>query len=268
MLKPKRVKQKGYARLSTNLGEINLELYPEHAPKAVWNFVQLSKRGYYNGVKFHRNIKNFMIQGGDPTGTGRGGQSCWGKPFVDELEGPLTHDVRGVLSMANKGKDTNTSQFFLTYRAVPHLNRKHTIFGRVTEGFDTLKALEAVEVDDKERPTERCEIQDIVIYVDPFEEFLKQRSEQEATVARKEQAKREGGAEDDRTTWTGKRIRANGKVEEAGQESGIGKYMKQGPAHQQPYVEDNEIVGDWDEFEAPPAKIAKRGPGFGNFDAW
>ncbi|EEP80104.1 conserved hypothetical protein [Uncinocarpus reesii 1704] len=110
MLKRGRVKIKGYARISTNLGDLNLELRTEHAPKAVWNFIQLAKKGYYKGVIFHRNIKGFMIQGGDPTGTGRGGESIWGKNFADETIGPLKHDSRGTLSMANKGKDTNSSQ--------------------------------------------------------------------------------------------------------------------------------------------------------------
>ncbi|KAK5167841.1 cyclophilin peptidyl-prolyl cis-trans isomerase Cyp8 [Saxophila tyrrhenica] len=267
MLKPKRVKQKGYARLTTNVGSVNLELNPEHAPKAVWNFISLAKQGYYKNVQFHRNIKNFMIQGGDPTGSGRGGQSCWGKPFADELEGPLTHDTRGVLSMANKGKDTNTSQFFITYRAVPHLNRKHTIFGRVVEGLDTLKRLEETEVDDKDRPTERCEIEDVVVYVDPFEEFMKQRSDKEAAEARKEALRSEGGAEDERTTWTGKRIRADGKVEGGDAGAGVGKYLKQAMERQ----DEEEIVGDWEDGEPemapPPAKRAKGG-GFGNFDSW
>lgn len=110
MLKPKRVKVKGYARIATNLGNLNVELNPEFAPKAVYNFVKLAQKGYYNGVAFHRNIRNFMIQGGDPTGTGRGGTSYWGKNFNDELEGPAKHDSRGMLSMANKGKNTNSSQ--------------------------------------------------------------------------------------------------------------------------------------------------------------
>lgn len=266
MLKPKRVKHKGYARLTTNLGELNIELYPEYAPKAVWNFIKLSNKGYYRGMKFHRNIKNFMIQGGDPTSTGRGGESSWGKPFADEFEGPLVHDARGILSMANKGKDTNTSQFFITYRAVAHLNRKHTIFGKVVDGLETLKRLEKVAVDDKDRPTERCEIEDVIIYVDPFEEFLKQRSEQEAAEMRKEEIRREGGAEDDRTTWTGKRITADGKMENADDEVGVGKYLKQA---QQQIQEDDEIVGDWDdEPEPPPSKKAKTSGGFGNFDGW
>ena len=110
MLKRGRVKAKAYARIVTTAGHLNLELYPEHAPKAVWNFIQLAKKGYYTDVPFHRNIKGFMIQGGDPTGTGRGGESIWGKYFADEFEGPLKHDARGTLSMANKGKNTNSSQ--------------------------------------------------------------------------------------------------------------------------------------------------------------
>ena len=110
MLKPKRVKVKGYARIATNRGDLNVELSPEWAPRAVYNFVKLAQKGYYSGGIFHRNIRNFMIQGGDPTGTGKGGTSFWGKNFNDELEGPLKHDARGVLSMANKGKNTNSSQ--------------------------------------------------------------------------------------------------------------------------------------------------------------
>nr|POF18594.1 peptidyl-prolyl cis-trans isomerase-like 2 [Quercus suber] len=266
MLKPKRVKTKGYARLVTNLGDLNIELYPEFAPKAVWNFVQLSKRGYYKGVSFHRSIRNFMLQGGDPTGTGRGGQSCWGKQFADEFEGPQTHDARGVLSMANKGKDTNTSQFFITYRAAPHLNRKHTIFGRVVDGLDTLKRLEEVETDEKDRPTQRCGIEDVVVYVDPFDEFLKQRSAQEAEAARLEAIRRQGGAEDDKTTWTGKRIKADGKAEVETEEAGVGKYLKQNAASAGD-AEVDEVIEEWDGPE-PASKKAKKVGGFGNFDTW
>ena len=96
MLKPKRIKTKGYARMETNLGDLTIELHPEFAPKAVWNFIKLAKKGYYRGVAFHRNIPKFMIQGGDPTGTGKGGSSIWGKYFDDEFDGPLTHRARGT----------------------------------------------------------------------------------------------------------------------------------------------------------------------------
>jgi peptidyl-prolyl cis-trans isomerase-like protein 2 len=113
MLKRGRVKSKGYAQISTTMGDLNLELHTEYAPKAVWNFIHLAKKGYYKDVVFHRNIKGFMIQGGDPTGTGRGGESIWGKNFDDEFDGPYKHDARGTLSMANKGKNTNSSQLYV-----------------------------------------------------------------------------------------------------------------------------------------------------------
>lgn len=262
MLKPKRVKHKGYARLQTNLGEINVELHTDFAPKAVWNFVRLAQKGYYKNIPFHRNIRNFMIQGGDPTGTGRGGASIWGKNFADETENALVHDSRGILSMANKGKDTNSSQFFITYRAVPHLNRKHTIFGRVVGGTDTLSRLEAVKTDEGDRPIDDCILEDVVVFVDPFEEFEKERAQNEDLQKQKEEIARQGGTEDDKTTWTGKRIRDDGRAE-AVQGAGVGKYLKTASA---PPVEEDEIVGEWDEPE-PPKKKAKSG-GFGNFDSW
>ncbi|KAF2817982.1 cyclophilin-like protein [Mytilinidion resinicola] len=200
MLRPKRVKQKGYARISTSLGDLNIELLPEFAPKAVWNFVQLAKKGYYKGTLFHRNIKNFMIQGGDPTGTGKGGQSCWGKPFNDELEGPLLHNARGVISMANKGKNTNTSQFFILYRQASHLDRKHSIFAKVVGGLDTtLTAMENAKTGEKDRPEEDLMILDVVVFVDPFEEFRKERSEKEDKEREEEEIRLQGGREDDKT---------------------------------------------------------------------
>jgi peptidyl-prolyl cis-trans isomerase-like protein 2 len=265
LLKPRRVKTKGYVNVTTNLGSMNIELYPEYAPKAVWNFIQLAKRGYYDGVTFHRNLKNFMIQGGDPTGTGRGGQSCWGKTFVDEMEGPLVHDARGVLSMANKGKDTNTSQFFILYRASPHLNRKHTIFGRVVEGLPTLDRLEKVSVDDKGKPEGPCRIESMAVLIDPFEDFLKQRSEKEADEARKEQIRLEGGAEDDRMTWTGKRVRSDGKAFPETTGSSVGKYLAQAAA-----TNDDEPAALTPEDEMPPPtkKSKKAGGGFGDFSGW
>lgn len=269
MLRIKRVKNKGYARISTSLGDLNIELLPEFAPRAVWNFVKLAQKGYYKNTIFHRNIKGFMVQGGDPTGTGRGGQSIWGKPFEDEFDGPEKHDKRGVLSMANKGKNTNTSQFFITYRQVPHLDRKHTIFAHVVGGLDTtLKSMEVAPTGEKDRPIDDMEILDIVVFVDPFEEWQKERKERETKEAEEEEIKRQGGREDERTTWTGKRIRADGTVESGtGEGLGVGKYLQAARQQQQ----EDEVVGEWDagEEEAQPVKKkAKLGGGFGNFDAW
>ncbi|KAJ9152194.1 Cyclophilin type peptidyl-prolyl cis-trans isomerase/CLD [Coniochaeta hoffmannii] len=263
MLKPKRVKIKGYARMETNLGDLTVELQTETAPKAVWNFVQLAKKGYYKGVAFHRNIKNFMIQGGDPTGTGRGGTSVWGKNFADEFDGPLKHDARGIMSMANKGKNTNSSQFFILYRPAKHLDNKHTIFAKVVEGLDVLSKMEAVPTDGSDRPLNKIVIKDVVVFVDPFEEFLNQKGQKEKEEAEKEAIKRMGGTEDDKTTWTGKRIRADGTVSGDGAAAGVGKYLKAALQNQQGEEEDTAV----DTWEEPAKKKIKTG-GFGNFDNW
>ncbi|KAI1457144.1 hypothetical protein F4805DRAFT_202071 [Annulohypoxylon moriforme] len=265
MLKPKRVKIKGYARIETNLGDLNIELQTEYAPKAVWNFTRLAQKGYYKGVAFHRNIKNFMIQGGDPSGTGRGGTSIWGKNFQDEFDGPLTHDSRGLLSMANKGKNTNSSQFFITYRPVKHLDRKHTIFGKVVGGTDVLSKMEAVPTDGSDRPLNKIYIKDVVVYLDPFDEFLKQKAERDKAAETKAEIERSGGTEDDRVTWTGKRVRQDGTVDQGSSGGSVGKYLQ--AAMKQQNVEDEIIEEDVDTWEEPVKKKAKVG-GFGNFDNW
>jgi peptidyl-prolyl cis-trans isomerase-like protein 2 len=265
MLKPKRVKIKGYARMETNLGDLTIELQTETAPKAVWNFVKLAQKGYYKGVAFHRNIKNFMIQGGDPTGTGRGGTSIWGKNFADEFEGPLTHDARGIMSMANKGKNTNSSQFFVLYRPAKHLDNKHTIFGKVVGGLDVLAKMEAVPTDGSDRPLNKIVIKDIVVFLDPFEEFLKEKSQKEKDEAEKEAIKRMGGTDDDKTTWTGKRIRADGTVAGESAAAGVGKYLKEAlQGHAGDVDEEDAGLDTWEE---PSRKKIKTG-GFGNFDNW
>ena len=169
--------QKGdtLAVMHTNMGDIKIKLFPEKAPKTVENFVTHSKNGYYNGLKFHRVINDFMIQGGDPRGNGTGGESIWGGSFSDEFD-PELHNLRGALSMANSGPDTNGSQFFIVqarevpsnmleqmrdledngfpaditaaYEALggtPWLDFRHTVFGQVTEGRDGVDAIAAVE---------------------------------------------------------------------------------------------------------------------------
>ena len=169
--------QKGdtLAVMHTNMGDIKIKLFPEKAPKTVENFVTHSKNGYYNGLKFHRVINDFMIQGGDPRGNGTGGESIWGGSFPDEFD-PELHNLRGALSMANSGPNTNGSQFFIVqarevpanmleqmrdledngfpaditaaYEALggtPWLDFRHTVFGQVTEGMDVVDAIAAVE---------------------------------------------------------------------------------------------------------------------------
>ncbi|KAI0199702.1 hypothetical protein F4808DRAFT_205411 [Astrocystis sublimbata] len=265
MLKPKRVKIRGYARIETNLGDLNIELYTEYAPRAVWNFTRLAQKGYYKGVTFHRNIKNFMIQGGDPSGTGRQGASIWGKNFQDEFEGPNTHDSRGILSMANKGKNTNSSQFFITYRPAKHLDHKHTIFGKVVGGLDVLSRMEAVETDGSDRPLNKIVMKEVVVYLDPFEEFQKQKAESDKSAEAKAAIARSGGTDDDKMTWTGKRVRADGTVDQDESGGGVGKYLK--AAKLQSSAEDEIIEEDLDTWDEPVKKKPKTG-GFGNFDNW
>ena len=126
------------ATMETDRGDIVLELYPKHAPKTVNNFVFLARQGFYDGIVFHRVINNFMVQGGDPTGSGRGGP---GYKFEDETRGnPLKHDT-GVISMANAGPNTNGSQFFITHSPQAHLDGRHTVFGKVIEGQDVVDAV-------------------------------------------------------------------------------------------------------------------------------
>ncbi len=171
------------AVMHTNHGDISLRLFPEQAPKAVENFVTHAKNGYYDGLIFHRVIKDFMIQGGDPTGTGCGGESIWGTPFKDEFS-PALHNIRGALSMANAGPGTNGSQFFIVqassvhpgllsqmqelrdyfpeeaetaYRengGTPHLDYHHTVFGQVFEGMDVVDAIASVTTNHSDKPLE------------------------------------------------------------------------------------------------------------------
>jgi len=150
--------QPAYVTLDTTMGEIQIELYWKHAPQTCRNFAELTRRGYYNGTKFHRIITDFMIQGGDPTGTGRGGTSIYGKTFDDEIHPDLKHTGAGILSMANSGTDTNGSQFFITLGPTSWLDGKHAVFGRVNSGMHTVKQLGQVEMDSNDRPIDDVKI--------------------------------------------------------------------------------------------------------------
>ncbi|KAI8319876.1 hypothetical protein GQ54DRAFT_305959 [Martensiomyces pterosporus] len=149
---------KGNVVLETSMGAVTLELYWNEAPKTCRNFYELSRRGYYNGVVFHRIIPDFMIQGGDPTGTGRGGSSIYGGKFEDEITRTLKHTGAGILSMANSGPNTNGSQFFITLAPTPHLDGKHTVFGRVSAGLGVVQRMGQVATDANDRPRENVKI--------------------------------------------------------------------------------------------------------------
>jgi peptidylprolyl isomerase len=144
--------------LETTQGSIEFKLFPNIAPKACENFTGLVKKGYYDGIIFHRVIPQFMIQGGDPTGTGSGGKSIWEKQFEDEVTPDVRFDRPGILAMANAGPATNGSQFFITTEKTPWLNMHHTIFGEVTAGYEVVQKLEGVATDGRDRPVEEQKI--------------------------------------------------------------------------------------------------------------
>ncbi|CAD7968222.1 unnamed protein product [Amoebophrya sp. A25] len=151
--------QRGNVTVYTSMGEITFELYWDHAPRTCRNFYELAKRGYYESTLFHRIIRDFMIQGGDPTGTGRGGECIYpGGKFNDEIHQGLKHTGAGILSMANAGANTNGSQFFITLSPCNHLDGKHTIFGRVLTGMRVVEKMGLVQTDGKDRPIDDVRI--------------------------------------------------------------------------------------------------------------
>ena len=140
--------------------------------RACWNFITLCDRGYYDGMSFHRLVPGFMLQGGDPSGSGFGGESAWGKgkPFRDTFDARILHDARGVLSMANSGLHSNSSQFFITMKAVSHLDYKHTVFGRLVGGAAVLDRIESVGADKKEKPLADIVLLKATVFTNPIEE--------------------------------------------------------------------------------------------------
>lgn len=182
-------KNEKLVEMETSMGTIKIKLFPEYAPKAVENFITHSENGYYEGVTFHRVMNDFMIQGGDPEGTGRGGESIYGQPFEDEFSDKL-FNIRGALSMANSGPSTNGSQFFIVQNSTlaeglkeemekakypeeiikayeqggtPWLDNKHTVFGQVIEGMDVVDKIASVEVDGNDKPIEEVTIKKIKV---------------------------------------------------------------------------------------------------------
>ncbi|CAN1236607.1 Peptidyl-prolyl cis-trans isomerase CYP18-1 [Linum grandiflorum] len=162
--------------LHTNLGDIKCEIFCDEVPKSAENFLALCASDYYDGTIFHRNIKGFMIQGGDPTGTGKGGTSIWGKKFNDEIRESLKwsllqHNARGMLAMANSGPNTNGSQFFITYAKQPHLNGLYTVFGKVIHGFEILDIMEKVlqtPTGPGDKPLAEIRINHVTIHANPL----------------------------------------------------------------------------------------------------
>lgn len=153
-----------YAVMQTSMGTVEIELFEKATPRTVSNFIGLAEKKYYNGVTFHRVIDNFMIQGGDPTGTGRGGESVFGGFFEDEIVDTLRHATPGILSMANAGPNTNGSQFFITLVPTPWLDGRHTVFGKVVGGMDVVRKIGMVKTTKPfDKPVEPITIDSVTI---------------------------------------------------------------------------------------------------------
>ncbi|KAL7716522.1 Peptidyl-prolyl cis-trans isomerase [Entamoeba marina] len=166
--KPKSVKNKAKVQLETNFGNISMDIHCDLVPVLSENFLTLAESHYYDGTIFHRVIPQFMMQGGDPTNTGKGGTSCWGVELKDEFKPGLKHDSVGVVSMANHGRDTNGSQFFITFKEQPHLDKIHSVIGKVTDGFKVLKKIESVETNGNDNPLRNVILKEVIVEYNPF----------------------------------------------------------------------------------------------------
>ncbi len=254
----RKLKKKALVQLRLSHGVINLEIHADACPCTSENFITLCKRGYYDGCIIHRSIKNFMMQTGDPTGTGKGGESCWGGSFGDECDTQrLRHTGRGVVSMANSGPNTNKSQFFILYKSAPHLDGKHTVFGMVVGGGVTLDAIEAIETNSKDCPIEEVKIISTQVFQDPFDEADNQLEE----IILKKFAERE------EKSLTKKSVNGGASsLQKSSQQklsNMVGKYITARPP---PPIE-----GCNDEGEQPQSSRAKKmkiGGKIGNFSSW
>ncbi|KAG6878625.1 hypothetical protein C0993_001148 [Termitomyces sp. T159_Od127] len=248
-------KRRAYVRLVTSLGggSLNLELFCEKAPKTCYNFLMLAKAGKYDNCLFHRLVPGFMIQTGDPTGTGAGGESYWGTPFRDEhdLKGAAKHDGRGVLAMANKGPATNG--------ATPHLDKKHTVFGKLVGGEGILDLLEKLPLKEgTERPAKSVRINEVVIYQDPFDDYKKRLANKLAKKAQSKEVNADTSSEKketDEINWFG--VKVGSDSASAAGSGGVGKYLhlKRSPVTMA-------SCGAADE------QRKKRKTGFGDFSGW
>ncbi|KIM47900.1 hypothetical protein M413DRAFT_22481 [Hebeloma cylindrosporum] len=255
-------KRRAYVRVVTSLGgaSLNLELYCEKAPKTCYNFLMLSRAGKYNDCLFHRLVPGFMIQTGDPTGTGSGGESYWGTPFRDEhdMKGAAKHDTRGMLAMANKGANSNGSQFYLTFKPTPHLDKKHTVFGKLVGGDDVLDALENLPLKPgTDRPARSVRITEVIIYQDPFDEYKKRLAKKLAKRAEKDNT---GALVDEKkkddVNWFGVKIGSGNSALNGGEvdSGGIGKYLN--------------LKRPQEGSSTGEESKKKRKLGFGDFEGW
>ncbi|CAJ1967962.1 unnamed protein product [Cylindrotheca closterium] len=264
-------KEKGYVRMITSMGDLLLELHCDIAPRTCTNFLGLCQAKKYDGTAFHRSISSFMIQGGQRL-SGEGNKddmSLWGGTFADEFDDRLKHDQRGVLSSANGGPNTNKRQFFITFKATPHLDRKHSVFGQVVDGKKVLKEMEKAATDKKDRPVDPIKIVTTEVLVDPAKEA-------EDKEFSRLQGLREGRMEAERQKQArslGKTAlpldRRGGSIESRNNTATIGKYLSQ------TMIQSTDVSADIDVIipSAPSASKMKENKvktntQFGNFSSW
>ncbi len=279
------LKKKGMIRMFTNKGAMDIELHCDIVPRTTMNFILLARKGEYDGSQFHRSIPNFMIQGGKKPGTKKGsgsnGSSIWEKQFPDEFDDRLTHTGSGIVSMANSGPGTNGRQFFITYKSCAHLNRKHTVFGKVVGGIEVLRRLEQVPTEDEtNRPLETLIIESIDIIENPVEEALE--VERVRIQQRKNEKKLSKEARVSSTSLSGniKELEAllPSSISQSIKEDGstdnvpaIGRYLKEGKGEstkettqvQKPLKDGGVGTTVGSRLPPPPQKTT-----FGNFSGW
>jgi peptidyl-prolyl cis-trans isomerase-like protein 2 len=260
-------KKKGYVQLFTNRGEILLELHCDIVPRTCTNFLGLCEANKYQNTKFHRLIPNFMIQGGKSTTDDDA--SLWGPAFADEFDDRLKHTGGGVVSMANAGPGTNKRQFFMTFKSCPHLDRKHSIFGKVVKGMEVVQELGKIPTDKKDRPLEPVIIERTEILVNPAQEAelqVEKEIEERAVYRRQEEEKRKANALGRTTTAATKAAQTKAKAET---KNVVGKYLPKqavaGPPKQEEDDEKDEKIPSLPvaRLKPPPAKSK-----FGNFSGW
>ena len=257
----RRLKKKGMVRMYTNRGNMDISVHCDIVPRTALNFMLLAHQGEYDGSKFHRSIRNFMVQGGKKPGSKDGGSSIWGKPFRDEFDDRLKHSGKGVVSMANSGPKTNQRQFFITYNSCSHLDRKHSVFGKIVGGLDILRRISEIPTDkDTDKPLETIKIERMELLDDPVSEALeleRRRIEERKNEKRKEAASRQAGALGGRA---GKSVtkgeEAQSKAVEEDKPS-VGKYLSK----KKKKKKSSEIAVN--RLPPPPKKTS-----FGDFSGW
>lgn len=262
----RKMKKKGFVRLTTSLGVIDLEIHCDFVPRTACNFIGLVENGAYNGSIFHRCIPDFMVQGGKPAKKGEPETSLWGDAFRDEFDPRLTHSGGGILSMANKGSHTNLRQFFITFKSAPHLDRKHSIFGRVVKGMDVLKSIESVPTDKKDRPVEDITIMNAEVLYSPIQEAMEKnlsRAHQREQIRRLEKEERRaatfGSTKESMTSNSSPNPSSN--IESSKDTMGVGRYLKTDKEgkNEELSTEDSVVT----RLPGPPKKTV-----FGDFSGW